>query len=103
MKISDVYNEKNEFVYVCAKSCTVDELCVKFLMKKEDFIFYNGMAERYEVGQEVFVKRIEGEVYRVKAGDSLKSIAKKYCVSEEKLLSSNGIRFIIPGQYLIIE
>lgn len=103
MKIKNVYDGNKEFVYVCAEDVTVDELCAKFQIKKSDFILYNGMFEKYVVGQEVYVKSVEGVVHRVKAGESVGGIANAYGISEEKLLSDNGMKYVIPGQYLIIE
>lgn len=64
--------------------------------------FENRLSGDELYGQVLFVPRMEGEVYRVKAGDTLLSISEKFCVTVESIKSVNHISYVYPSQLILI-
>lgn len=95
-------------VYIVEEGDTLDSIANKFKTTKEILNTINGNIVYLESGMSIIVPNttdIPFDVYKVKKGDSIYSIARDYGVDYKDLLSINGLKegeYIYPEQEILI-
>ncbi len=83
------------FFYRVQKGDTVFSLCVKFQLNISTLKKDNALYKEIEEGDVLFIQTNDG--YKIKPEDTLSSLSEKFNVSEEEILSKNGIPYVFYG------
>ena len=94
--------------YVVVDGDSMDAIAARFKITTDQIRWSNGLRDKnLTVGQSLFLPTTSGIVYTVKQNDNLDSIAKRYGVNKEHLISYNdlentekltaGSKIILPG------
>ncbi|MEA2559395.1 MAG: rane-bound lytic murein transglycosylase [Acidobacteriota bacterium] len=96
-------------VYTVKSGNTLDEVAEIFSVRDEDILSWNSLRSRkIKSGQKLTLfppRDYETRTYKVRRGDSLAAIARRFGVSIEHLLTVNGLtsrKILRPGQRLVL-
>lgn len=103
MKAFDPYLNTDEFFYTCVAGETIEDIAGRFRVPAEMLREANNLTDNIAAGDEIYIRRIDCDVYRVKAGDTAASVAEKFGTDEAELLSFNRCAGIYPGQILYFD
>jgi len=97
------------FLYTVEEGDTMGSIAVKYHVNVNTIRWANGLEEEEIIhpGDTLFILPVTGVKHKVKSGDTIKSIAKKYKAKEEEIIAFNelpangkiekGEEIIIPG------
>ena len=91
-----------KFFYRVINGETVNSLCAKFNLPTALFIKENNLTKEIEDGEVVVINKYNCKLYTVLPLDTIKSIAKRFNVSEEELKEKNKIDFVYYGLKILI-
>jgi membrane-bound lytic murein transglycosylase D len=96
-------------VYTVKPGNSLDDVAEIFSVRDEDILSWNGLRSRkIKSGQKLTLfppRDYETHTYKVRRGDSLAAIARRFGVSIEHLLTVNGLtskKILRPGQRLVL-
>jgi len=89
------------FFYRVNEGDTTRSISIRFNMPLYDLITKNRLDCEVQAGDMLYVERCDS-VYSVKIGDTINSLAKKVCISEEELLSKVGFPYLFYGLLISI-
>jgi CHAP domain protein len=111
-KVLEVSSEKREIVkYTTTSEEVIQEIADKYGITAQTIKWVNGLkGDKVEAGKELRILPVDGIVYKIKSGDSIKSLSEKYQANLERLISYNklkdgeelkeGAEIVIPGGIL---
>ena len=111
-KVLEVSSEKREIVkYTTTSEEVIQEIADKYGITAQTIKWVNGLkGDKVEAGKELRILPVDGIVYKIKSGDSIKSLSEKYQANLERLISYNklkdgeelkeGVEIVIPGGIL---
>lgn len=92
--------------YTLQQGDTLSEIASKHNLRMDTLIAYNSIrnARRLQVGMTIKIPNVDGVLYKVKSGESIKQIAKKFNVAFTKILDINDLESstIKAGQEIFI-
>lgn len=96
-------------VYTVKSGNSLDEVAELFSVRDEDILDWNGLRSRkLKSGQKLTIfpsRDYETRTYKVRRGDSLAAIARRFGVTIDHLLTVNGLsskKVLRPGQRLVV-
>ena len=90
------------FFYRVKQGDTVISLSKKFSVPIGVLIYENNLKRDVFEGDVLFVPKMMGKPYIIKANDNAKTLAKEFCVSEEELLYKNKSPYFFYGEIIYI-
>lgn len=111
-KVLEVSSEKREIVkYRTETEEVIQAIADKYGITAQTIKWVNNLkGDKVEAGKELRILPVDGIVYTVKAGDTVKSIVDKYQANAERVISYNklkdneepkvGVEIVIPGGIL---
>ncbi len=102
MKAYSLYEKRENFIYVCNDSESVEEVAAEVGVPAAVLRKTNKVSGGLKAGDELLVVRSDSCVYRVAAGDTADEIAETFNVSVKELMEFNGVEGIYPGLVLYI-
>lgn len=97
-----IKNENKEFLLEVNNQIlpTIKE----FLKDKVVIASSNIGASEYEFGDKIIFKKVEGKTYTTKPLDTIKTIAKKFGVTQEQIIKNNNLKTskLFIGQKIVI-
>ena len=91
-----------KFFYRVESGDSVLSLSKKFNIPACKLIKDNNLKCEIKRGDLLFIERNSANYYAVKPFDNIEKVAKKFCVSKEKLLLDNAVNYIFYGLVLKI-
>ena len=88
-KVLEVSSEKREIVkYTTTSEEVIQEIADKYGITAQTVKWVNGLkGDKVEAGKELRILPVDGIVYKIKSGDSIKSLSEKYQANLERLIS----------------
>ena len=91
-----------KFFYRVETGDSVLSLSQKFNVPVCKLVEDNNLKSEIKRGELLFIERKTAVYYKVKPFDKVEDIAKKFCVSKERLLKDNAVNYIFYGLILKI-
>ncbi len=91
-----------KFFYRVNNEDTINSLCNKFNLPIGVFIKLNNLKKEIEDGDVVVIEKHKEKLYSVMPLDTLKSVAKKYNTTEEKLKETNNVEYLFYGLKIFV-
>ncbi|MBR5192460.1 MAG: LysM peptidoglycan-binding domain-containing protein [Clostridia bacterium] len=86
-----------KFFYRVNSEDTVNLLCSKFNLPIGVFVSINNLKKEIEEGDLVVIEKCNNKLYFVQPLDTIKSVAKKFGTTEERLKELNKVDYIFYG------
>ena len=93
--------DKTGNFYVVCKGDNLRTIAEKFSTTENLIINDNYLKNPIKIGEKLYIKSYK-KTYQVSPCDTLKSIALKFNVSEQKILEINKITYIYAGERIVI-
>lgn len=91
------------FVIRVEKGESLLSVCRKYRLMPERTIRENYLVKEPSEGELLYVSRVPKKLHVAEAGESYRSIAKRYAKSEEELKRINGAEYVFYSMPVVIE
>ena len=86
-----------KFFYRVERGDTLFSIAERFLTPAVSIITLNNLKKEPCDGDLLYIERDNCSLYRVQPFDTLESVSKKFCVSEQSLREKNGVEYLFYG------